>query len=56
MSRGQRHLPEGLEDARYYEPKEVGFEARLREVLASLEGRDAQEPAEPEEPGEPAGS
>ena len=53
VSRGQRYLPEGLEDARYYEPKEVGFEARLREVLASLEGRDAQEPAEPEEPGEP---
>ncbi len=51
VSRGQRYLPEGLEDARYYEPKEVGFEARLREVLASLEGRDAQEPAEPEEPG-----
>jgi putative ATPase len=36
VARGQRHLPEGLENARYYEPKAIGFEARLREVLASL--------------------
>jgi putative ATPase len=50
VSRGQRYLPEGLEDARYYEPKEIGFEARLREVLASLEGRDSEELSEPEEP------
>jgi putative ATPase len=53
VARGQRYLPEGLEDARYYEPKDVGFEARLREVLASLEGRDAEEP-EAEEPEGPA--
>jgi putative ATPase len=38
VARGQRHLPEGLEDARYYDPKPVGFEARLRDILASLRG------------------
>jgi putative ATPase len=43
VARGQGYLPEGLEDARYYEPKDVGFEARLRDVLASLEGREGEE-------------
>jgi putative ATPase len=43
VARGQRHLPDELQDARYYEPKPVGFEARLREVLASLRDEgDAQ--------------
>jgi len=32
----QRHLPEGLEDARFYEPRDVGFEARLAEILSEI--------------------
>lgn len=33
---GQRHLPEGLEDLRFYEPTAMGFEARLGEILDGL--------------------
>jgi len=32
----QRHLPDELKDARFYEPTGAGFEARLAEVLAEL--------------------
>ena len=32
----QNLMPEGLEDRRYYEPTERGFEATLRERLVSL--------------------
>jgi putative ATPase len=32
----QRHLPDGLEDVRFYEPTAAGFEARLADVLAEL--------------------
>ena len=35
----QRLLPEGLEDARFYEPSERGFEAELRRRLQSLRRR-----------------
>lgn len=35
----QRHLPAGLEGLRFYEPTELGFEARLREILDELRRR-----------------
>ncbi len=35
----QRHLPEAVGDARFYEPTEMGFEARLRELLDELRRR-----------------
>ena len=35
----QRHLPVGLEGLRFYEPTELGFEARLREILDGLRRR-----------------
>jgi putative ATPase len=35
----QSHLPEGLEDRRYYEPGPHGLEARLGELLAELRRR-----------------
>jgi putative ATPase len=42
-----RHLPEGLEDVRFYEPRDVGFESRLAEILAEIrrvrDGREGQE-------------
>jgi putative ATPase len=53
VARGQQHLPDGLEGTRYYEPAGTGFEARLREVLASLRDEPrtpAIEPAEADEP------
>ncbi len=36
---GQRHLPEGLEDLRFYEPTSMGFEARLAEILEDVRRR-----------------
>jgi putative ATPase len=39
VAAGQRHLPEGLEHLRFYEPTAMGFEARLGEILADLRGR-----------------
>ncbi|MFM7247514.1 MAG: replication-associated recombination protein A, partial [Actinomycetota bacterium] len=35
----QRHLPEAVGDVRFYEPTEMGFEARLRELLNELRRR-----------------
>ena len=35
----QRHLPEGLEHLRFYEPTAMGFEARLAEILGELRAR-----------------
>jgi putative ATPase len=35
----QQLMPEGLEDRRYYEPTERGFESTLRERLARLRQR-----------------
>lgn len=32
----QQHLPDGLEHLRFYEPGDLGFEARLAEILADL--------------------
>jgi putative ATPase len=38
--RGETYLPDQLGKKRYYEPKEVGFEAELRARLAKLRGDD----------------
>jgi putative ATPase len=39
---GQRYLPDDLADARFYEPRNAGFEIKLRDRLARLRG-----PSEP---------
>jgi len=36
--KGESYLPDALEKRRYYEPKDVGFERKLREHLAKLRG------------------
>ncbi len=38
---GQEHLPESLSGRRYYAPTEQGAEARIKEWLEKLRGRDA---------------
>jgi putative ATPase len=35
---GETYLPDELADRRYYEPKEAGFESRIRERLTKLRG------------------
>jgi putative ATPase len=35
---GETYLPDALVGARYYEPKDIGFEARIRQRLAHLRG------------------
>jgi putative ATPase len=37
-ARGVRYLPDALGDKRYYEPKDSGLEAKIRERLARLRG------------------
>ncbi len=37
-ARGESYLPKELEGRRYYEPKDVGFEARIKARLAKLRG------------------
>jgi putative ATPase len=37
----QQHLPDRLAGRRYYEPGELGYEARIREWLAGLRKPDA---------------
>ena len=39
IAAGESYLPDELRDRRYYEPKEIGFELRLRERLAALRGK-----------------
>jgi putative ATPase len=47
-ARGVRYLPEALDGARYYEPKNAGYEQRIRERLARLrEVSGASEAGEP---------
>jgi len=36
---GERYFPDGMEDARYYEPVERGLEIRIREALARLRSK-----------------
>ncbi len=38
---GERYFPDGLTPPQFYEPKEQGIEARIRERLARLRNRDA---------------
>ncbi len=38
--KGETYLPEKLEGKRYYEPKEVGFEAKLRARLKAMRGEE----------------
>ena len=37
---GERYLPDGMPDTRFYEPTDRGIEARIRERLAALRERD----------------
>ena len=39
---GERYFPEGLSPQRFYEPKDQGVEARIRERLAQLRARNAK--------------
>ena len=39
---GERYFPEGLAAQRFYEPRDQGVEARIRERLAQLRSRDAK--------------
>ena len=39
LAPGETYLPEALEGRRYYEPKPIGFEQRLRERLAALRSK-----------------
>ena len=41
---GQSLLPEGMEDRRYYEPSEHGFEATLRKRLAEIRRKQRKSP------------
>ena len=43
---GERYFPEGLAPQRFYEPKDSGVEARIRERLAQLRSRDPKGPTE----------
>jgi putative ATPase len=36
---GETYLPDALADARYYEPKDSGFERELKTRLAALRAR-----------------
>jgi putative ATPase len=38
--RGETYLPEQLDGKRYYEPKDVGYEARIKERLNKLRGEE----------------
>ena len=38
---GEHYFPDGLAPQRFYQPKDQGVEARIRERLAQLRGRDA---------------
>ena len=37
-AKGETYLPEALEGERFYEPRDVGFEARIKQRLAKLRG------------------
>jgi putative ATPase len=39
---GERYLPDGMPDTRFYEPTDRGVEARIRERLAALREQDAK--------------
>ncbi len=39
---GENYLPDGMRDARWYQPTERGLEARIREKLESLRRQDAE--------------
>lgn len=41
---GENYLPEALQDARFYHPSEYGLEAKIREKLEYLRGRDEKSP------------
>jgi putative ATPase len=38
---GERYFPDGVEPDPFYEPRERGLEAKIREKLAWLRARDA---------------
>ena len=38
---GERYLPDGMPDTRFYEPTDRGLEQRIRDRLAALRERDA---------------
>ncbi|HEY6135053.1 MAG TPA: replication-associated recombination protein A [Rubrivivax sp.] len=41
---GERYLPDGMADQRFYEPVDRGLEARIRERLAEWRAQDAKAP------------
>jgi putative ATPase len=53
---GETYLPDALAGVRYYEPKDVGFEARIKQRLARLRGGSDRPGAESGGGGESGGA
>jgi putative ATPase len=47
---GERYLPDGMPDTRFYDPTDQGVEQRIRSRLAELRARDAQARGRESEP------